>query len=573
MFFALHVCGVRVRVPRVHVSYLVTAGVICYAGHKGLPIEKRHNWKAPPLRSQNTVTAQRRDAATHRVLSARLHKIKELKNELCDTRRHLEATVMENQFLKHLQIRHLKAIGKYEHSQHNLPQIMVKHQNEVKNLRQLLRKSQEKERSASRKLREADSELLKTKDSLQALQRLSEDKNLAEREELTQRLSVLTTKMEANDEKIQSLEKQLRLNSRVFSRRLAIENRKLLTAQAATKTLQVEIKHLHQKLKEKDRELEVRNIYASRILKNLHDKEEYPTVSSTKSVQADRRFLVTSMKHQATQKSEGISPLTTKGKKITGNVVHEEKSAETPCAAPACPGKPPSPREAERKQEDFPKEEDHPEAKARPGDTERHGENTKAPEQEVTLVTEQEVPPPGVQETHPDREDTWEDGAVTEMSRGLQVGDAAGGPENSAAAKVRAPCRPRKLYSFTAATENLHLGLPASGGPASAGRARGLAEGPRPEPSGSAYEPSFGKSSRPKAKDTFREKKSSLMEELFGSGCALKHDPAGTAAPGKAPRPPPSRASASNAFGDSKVTVVNNIKSSSPTEGQRKIIL
>lgn len=146
---------------------------------------------------------QRRDAMAQRILSARIRKIKELKNELADIHRKLEAIVIENQFLKQLQLRHLKAIGKYENSQNNLPQIMVKHQNEVRNLRQLLRKSQEKERVISRKLRETDSELLKTKDALQALQKLSEDKNLAEREELTHRLSILTSKMEANDKKIQ----------------------------------------------------------------------------------------------------------------------------------------------------------------------------------------------------------------------------------------------------------------------------------------------------------------------------------------------------------------------------------
>lgn len=140
---------------------------------------------------------------THRILSARLHKIKELKNELADIHRKLEATVVENQFLKTLQIRHLKAIGKYENSQNNVPQIIVKHQNEVKNLRQLLRKSKEKERTVSRKLRDTDCELLRTKDALQALQKLSEDRTLAEREELTQSLSALTTKMEANDKKIQ----------------------------------------------------------------------------------------------------------------------------------------------------------------------------------------------------------------------------------------------------------------------------------------------------------------------------------------------------------------------------------
>ncbi|XP_023094491.2 lebercilin-like protein isoform X2 [Felis catus] len=548
-------------------------------GRKEISVEKKHNWNAPLLNAQNNVIAQRRDAMTHRILSARLQKIKELKNELCDIRRKLEATVIENQFLKHLQLRHLKAIGKYENSQNNLPQIMVKHQNEVKNLRQLLRKSQEKERSASRKLRETDSELLKTKDSLQELQRLSEDKNLAEREELTQKLSVLTTKTEANNKKIQSLEKQLRLNNRVFNRQLATENRKTLAAQAATKTLQMEIKRLQQKLKEKDRELEIRNIYANRILKNLHDKD-YPTVSSTKSVQADRSFLFTSMKHQETQKSEDVPSLTTKGKKTTGNIGHKEKSTGMTCAVPPCISKLPNQEESKKKYEDLSKEEDHLEVRAPPEDPERQREKKEDQEKKTTLVPKEQVPPKRIQETHPDREDTREDDAVKEEFRSLRVSDAGEGPKKNAAANVKIPFRQRKHYLFTEATENLHLGLPASGGPAGAGKAHGLAEGPKPERSVSGYEPSFAKSSRPKAKDTFSEKKSSLMEELFGSGCAFKHDPTSTAAPrgaeetaeGMAHHPPPGQASASNAFGDSKVTVVNS-KSSSPTEEKRKIII
>ncbi|XP_006158221.1 lebercilin-like protein isoform X3 [Tupaia chinensis] len=218
-------------------------------GQKDITVEKKHTWNASFFNAQINMVTQRRDAMAHRILSARLHKIKELKNELADIYRKLEAIIIENQFLKQLQFRHLKAIGKYENSQNNLPQIIVKHQNEVKSLRQLLRKSQEKERTVSRKLRETDSELLKTRDALHALQKLSEDKNLAEREDLTNRLSILTTKMEANDKKIQSLEKQLRLNNRAFGRQLAIENRKTLAAQAATKTLQVEVKRLQQKLK------------------------------------------------------------------------------------------------------------------------------------------------------------------------------------------------------------------------------------------------------------------------------------------------------------------------------------
>ncbi|KAG8518576.1 LOW QUALITY PROTEIN: Lebercilin-like protein [Galemys pyrenaicus] len=523
-----------------------------------ISVEKKHNCKAPVSNSQVSVT-QRRDAMTHRILSARLHKIKELKNELSDIHRKLEVTVIENQFLKQVQLRHLRAIGKYENSQNNLPQIVAKHQSEVKNLRQLLRKSQAKERVVSRKLRETDSELLRTKDILQALQRLSEDKNLAEREELTQRLTSLITKTEANDKKIQSLEKQLRLNNKAFSRQLAAENRKTAAAQAATKTLQMEVTRLQQRLKEKERELEIRNIYTNRILKNLHDKEDYPKVSSTKSIQVDRKsFPFIIVRHQETQKSEDTPSLTTKGKKTTGNIGHKEKSTENTCAAPHCIQQP-----------------SHEDAK-------RKGE-----------AKEQALSPKRVQAVHADRESNQENDTAGEtLTRSFQRNDAEEIPEKNAAPNGKTPFRQRKHYSFTAAIENLHHGLPAAGVPANGGVARSGLGGSRRgnteeklEHSAGAgsYEPSFGKSSRTKTKDSaFMEKKSSLMEELFGEGCVFKNEPASIEVLAgseealkrkKQPHLPPSQASANNAFGDSRATVVNSIKSSSPTEGTRKIII
>ncbi|XP_028348479.1 lebercilin-like protein isoform X5 [Physeter macrocephalus] len=564
-------------------------------GQKEISVEKKHNWNAPFLNSQISVAAQRREAVAHRILSARLHKIKELKNELADLRRKLEATVIENQFLKQLQLKHLKAIGKYENSQNNLPQIMVKHQNEVKNLRQLLRKSQGKERAVSRKLGETDSELLKTKDALQTLQKLSEDKNLAERDELTQRLSALTTTMEGNDKQIQSLEKQLRLNNKAFTRQLAFENRKTLAAQAATKTLQMEIKRLQQKLKEKGRELEIRNIYTNQILRNLRDKEDYPKVSSTKSVQADGKSVsLTSMRHQETQKSEDVPSLTTKGKKTRGNIGHKEKSIEIIHAIPHCISKLPNQEDSKRKREDLSKEEEHMEAQPSLENIGQRRERTEDQEKKTTLVKEeQELPPKRIQAIHPKGESGQEDDTVNAKSkRSPEISEMGKMPDKNAAPSIKIPFRQRKHYSFTEAIENLHHGLPASGGLANAGSTRCTHSTGKHRSHGGelrlehptvTYEPSFGKSSRTKAKDTtFREKKSSLMEELFGSGYVLKNNQTSTAVM-KGPEEtlqskkmhhlPPSQASASNAFGDSKATVVNSIKSSSPTEGKRKIIV
>ncbi|KAK2491534.1 hypothetical protein MC885_021220, partial [Smutsia gigantea] len=535
-------------------------GLSAYTGQKEISVERRHNWNAPFLSSQTNVITQRRNALTHRILSARLHKIKELKNELADIHRKLEAMVIENQFLKQLQLRHLKAIGKYENSQNNLPQIVVEHQNEVKNLRPLLRKSQEKERTVSRKLRETDDKLLKTKDALQELQRLAKDKNLAEREELTQRLSVLTTKMEANDKK------NTELNNRAFNRQLAIENRKTLAAQTATKTLQVEVKHLQQKLKEKNRELEI-NIYTNRILKNLCD-EDYPKVSSTKSVQADRKsFSFTSMRHRETPKSEDIPSLTTKGKKTIGNIGHKEKTT------PHSMSKLPSQEGSKRKQEGtF-------------GSTATSGEYWKARERKedqekksTPVKEEQELPPKRIQVIHSEKEDNQEADPVKEKFKiSPHINDMDDIPYKNAAPIIKIPFRQRKHYSFTEATENLHQGLPVAGGPNtgitkyshSTSKHRSHVHGLKLEQSLSKYEPSFAKFSNTKAKDTaFRNKKSCLMEELFGSGYILRHDQTSTnvnkeakgTLEGEVHCLPPTQPSASNAFGDSKVTVVNSIK-------------
>ncbi|XP_050018085.1 lebercilin-like protein [Alexandromys fortis] len=542
-------------------------------GQKDLPTEKRHTWNASFLNSQIQTVTKRRDAMTHRILSARLHKIKELKNELADTRRKLEATATENQILKQLQLRHAKAIGRYVSSQDSLPQVTVRHQNEVRSLRQLLRKSQEKERAVARKLRETDSELLRTRDALQALQKLSEDKSLAEREELTHRLTVLTAKMEANDKKIQNLEKQLRLNNRSFGRQLAKENRKTLTAQTATKTLQGEVRQLQQKLKEKDRELEIKNIYTNRILKNLHEKEDYPKVSSTKSVQADRKSLPSvNMRHQETQKSD-VPLWTAKGKKTTGNIGHKGKSTEINHDISCYMCKLPKQEESKRNYEDLSKEVEHPKPQAsletlRKQEEKREDQEKKVIPPEVEPIAKESVTP-----AHPEGEvPAREVAVVAEVAQEGEAYDVEPGP-----APNKTP-RPRKHYSFTEATENLHHGLPTSCGQASGSpRCRhGMGkhrsdQDLRLEPA--SYEPSFGKATRVKAKETaFRDKKSSLMEELFGAGFAGRSGPTNGEVAGKAQQLGPSQASASNAFGDSRATVVRSIQAS-PAEGNRKTVI
>ncbi|KAJ1112944.1 hypothetical protein NDU88_001204 [Pleurodeles waltl] len=211
------------------------------------PWKKKQSWKSARLNYPQI--GGEKDVVAQRILSARLRRIKELKNELYEQQQKLEAIHVENKILKRLQLRHIKALGKFESTENDLHQLLTRHNSEVRILRGLLRKSQEQERNVSRKLKEADVELLRTKDCLQKLQKLSEDKGLEEREELSMKLLALSGQLEAEESRIKGLEKQLKLNTACFTRQLAAENRKTTDAREITKKLQLDIAVLQQKLK------------------------------------------------------------------------------------------------------------------------------------------------------------------------------------------------------------------------------------------------------------------------------------------------------------------------------------
>ncbi|XP_009698255.1 PREDICTED: lebercilin-like protein [Cariama cristata] len=241
------------------------------AGGKKLTAEKIPREDPSFLSLQSSVTSQDTYALAQQI-GAALYEIKDLKNEIFELQHKLEQSSSENHILKQLQCRHLKAIGRYNNSKNNLPHLLASHDNEVKSLRKLLRVSQENEKNTSRKIRTVEAELLKAKNALQTLHMLSEDKTLAEKEELDRRLSAIAEKTEVNDKRIQSLEQQLKLNSIIFSRQLAIENKKAVEVGIITKNMNTEIRCLHQLIKEKDRQLYIQNTYANWMRKNPKDK-------------------------------------------------------------------------------------------------------------------------------------------------------------------------------------------------------------------------------------------------------------------------------------------------------------
>nr|XP_006625958.1 PREDICTED: lebercilin [Lepisosteus oculatus] len=238
------------------------------------------------------------DLVTKRVLSARLLKINELKNELAELQLRLDGLQKENKILRQLQHRQEKALHKFEDTENEISQLISRHTNEARTLRERLRRAQERERAADRQLKETEDELHRCRSTLQKLRRLAQDRHLAEREELARKLAQAEGRLEDNDRRIKDLERNLELSSSSFHRQLVAERKKAHEAQEEVRNLQGELERLGQKLKEKERELETKNIYANRILKPSPKKDgdsasrkKAPNRNATKSVQTDENLL------------------------------------------------------------------------------------------------------------------------------------------------------------------------------------------------------------------------------------------------------------------------------------------
>ncbi|NXO01248.1 LCA5 protein, partial [Rhinopomastus cyanomelas] len=207
------------------------------------------------------------DLVTKRVLSARLLKINELRNELTELHIKLDELQKENRALKRLQHRQEKALNKFEDTENEISQLLAQHSNEMRVLKERLRKSQERERAAEKHLKDSEDELHRTKTALQKLKQLSADKHLAERHDLAKRLAHAESRLEDSEKRIKELEKNLELSSSSFQRELHSKKKKIHEAQELNRVLQEDLHQLNQKLKEKERELNTKNIYANRMVK------------------------------------------------------------------------------------------------------------------------------------------------------------------------------------------------------------------------------------------------------------------------------------------------------------------
>ncbi|NXC10067.1 LCA5L protein, partial [Orthonyx spaldingii] len=517
------------------------------AGGKKWPTAKTPCLNASFLTLQSGVVYQDKNAMAQRISSARLHKIKELNNEIFDLQRKIEESGLENQALKELSRRRARAIDRYDNAKSHLQELLTGHRKEMKDLRQLLKMSQEAEKNAARELKKVEAELRKTKSDLKTLLVLSKDKALAEREELDHRLSVLNEILEVKDERIQSLEMQLKLNNSTFTRQLASESKKLLEAGIITKNLLMEINSIHQKIKEKDRQLYIKSIYAIRMPKALRDRSDWvpndQSLRVDRSVQVDKesfRELLLSQHQEA-----GKNPIQLKKEKKSSEDRGGEGEAKEVCSHAQC-----------RKEKQATKKTPVPETSNR---THRGGKPLVEEHAFSEFMKEMEKETEFLKQELKNLMKTEQNSQSCRVKENNQEGDAVEEAEKEekthdeqqkkkARSEGAVPntdlVRLEKKY-ISEAMQNLHQGLHTSatkskagslGSQRQAGQSCSDTAVARGRISFGIYEPSFGQIPLPRQRDgasgaqscghlRLAEGKEHLLEELFEEGCLQGDNP------------------------------------------------
>ncbi|NXU51315.1 LCA5 protein, partial [Turnix velox] len=292
-------------------------------GSKYAPNKRGTQWG---FRSQSLTRdspAKDIDLVTKRVLSARLLKINELRNELTELHIKLDELQKENRALKRLQHRQEKALNKFEDTENEISQLLARHNNEIRILRERLRKSQERERATERRLKDSEDELYRTKTVLQKLKKLSADKHLAERDDLAKKLAYAESRLEESAKRVKDLEKNLELSGSSFQRELLLKKKKISEAQEEKRVLQEELNQLNQKLKEKERELDAKNIYANRMLK-LSPRRDVDVIQRKR---ANNQDIKKGQFTKAVQTSGYFSPVefTPESKVVCGDAVNKKE--------------------------------------------------------------------------------------------------------------------------------------------------------------------------------------------------------------------------------------------------------
>ncbi|XP_058053382.1 lebercilin-like protein [Anopheles bellator] len=159
----------------------------------------------------------------HRVMSARMLRLKQLQNQLEVANLHISELTKDNRLLKALQKRQDSALSKYENTNAELPKLLHSHAEEVRTWQTKYRNLQNQNKELNSKLKAKDAHILTITDQNKHLVQLNKDKHLEERERLADRVRYLENRLMEKDNDTKLIARRLQLETKNFKAQLQQE--------------------------------------------------------------------------------------------------------------------------------------------------------------------------------------------------------------------------------------------------------------------------------------------------------------------------------------------------------------
>ena len=137
------------------------------------------------------------------------------------------------------------ALAKYENSNADLPALLNSHAEEIRVLQTRCRQLKQQNKEFSEKIKQKDAIVLTISDQNKHLMQLNKDRNLEERERLTDRLKDLEQRLIDKDNDAKLLARRLQLEVKSFKVQLQQENQKYRDCYGKLERAHVEISRLN----------------------------------------------------------------------------------------------------------------------------------------------------------------------------------------------------------------------------------------------------------------------------------------------------------------------------------------
>lgn len=179
-----------------------------------------------------------------RVHSAKVLRMKQLQNQITDARQHIAELTTENRLLKAIHKRQDSALAKYEKSNADLPQLLNAHAEEMRMWQSKYRTLKQQNKELQDKIKQKDAIILAISDQNKHLTQLNRDRNLEEREKLTERLKDVEQRLMDKDNDVKLLSRRLQLELKAYKIQIHQDNQKFRECYAKLERAHNEITRL-----------------------------------------------------------------------------------------------------------------------------------------------------------------------------------------------------------------------------------------------------------------------------------------------------------------------------------------